>query len=95
MIVDNGGWHFTNIKTPEEIYEKLKNFGHHDEFELSNIDLANIIEKIKNREVFYNHLADKNSQDRWNDNYKLKKINNEILPKYLQSNFNELKKWFD
>ena len=95
MIVDNGGWHFTNIKTPEEIYEKLKNFGHHDEFELSNIDLANIIEKIKNRAVFYNHLADKNSQDRWNDTYKLKKINNEILPKYLQSNFNELKKWFD
>ena len=37
MIVDNGGWHFTNIKTPEEIYKKLKNFGHHDEFELSNI----------------------------------------------------------
>ncbi len=95
MIVDNGGWHFTNIKTPEEIYKKLKNFGHHDEFELSNINLANIKEKMKNREVFYNHLADKNSQNRWNDNYKLTKTNNEILPKYLQSNFDELKQWFD
>jgi len=95
MIVDNGGWHFTNIKTPEEIYKKLKNFGHHDEFELSNINLANIKEKMKNREVFYNHLADKNSQNRWNDNYKLKKTNNEILPKYLQSNFDKLKQWFD
>ena len=94
-IVQNGGWHFTNIKTPEEIYEKLNNFGHHDEFEVSNISVDYIKEKIKNKEVFYNHLADKNSQDRWNDNYKLKKIKNEILPKYLQLNFNELKKWFD
>ena len=94
-IVQNGGWHFTNIKTPKEIYEKLNNFGHHDEFEVSNINVDYIKEKIKNREVFYNHLADKNTQDRWNDNYKLKKINNEILPKYLQLNFNELKRWFD
>jgi len=94
-IVQNGGWHFTNIKTPEEIYEKLNNFGHHDEVEVSNINIDYIKEKIKNREVFYNHLADKNSQDRWNDNYKLKKIKNEILPKYLQLNFNELKRWFD
>ncbi len=95
MIVENGGWHFTNIKTPEEIFEKFDNFGHHDEFKLSNININYIKEKIKNKEVFYNHLADKNSPDRWNDNYKLKKINNEILPKYLQLNFNELKKWFD
>ena len=95
QIVQNGGWHFTNIKTPDEIYEKLNNFGHHDEFEVSNINVDYIKEKIKNREVFYNHLADKNSQDRWNDNYKLKKINNKILPKYLQLNFNELKRWFD
>ena len=94
-IVQNGGWHFTNIKTPEEIYEKLNNFGHHDEVEVSNINIDYIKEKIKNREVFYNHLADKDSQDRWNDNYKLKKIKNEILPKYLQLNFNELKRWFD
>ena len=95
MIVENGGWHFTNIKTPEEIFEKFDNFGHHDEFKLSNININYIKEKIKNKEVFYNHLADKNSPDRWNDNYKLKKINNEILPKYLQLNFNKLKKWFD
>ena len=95
QIVQNGGWHFTNIKTPDEIYEKLNNFGHHDEFEVSNINVDYIKEKIKNREVFYNHLADKNSQDRWNDNYKLKKINNKILPKYLQLYFIELKRWFD
>ena len=26
-IVENGGWHFTNLKTAQEIYTKLSNFG--------------------------------------------------------------------
>tara|TARA_B100001287_G_scaffold264765_1_gene256961 strand:- start:1819 stop:2703 length:885 start_codon:yes stop_codon:yes gene_type:complete len=94
-IIENGGWHFTNIKTPEQIFEKLKNFGHHDEFELAKINVNQIREKIENKEVFYNHLADKNSKNRWSDNYKLKKIQNENLPKYLQKNFNHLREWFD
>ena len=35
-IINDGGWHFTNVKTPEELFVKLRNFGHHNEFELSN-----------------------------------------------------------
>ena len=31
-IIDNGGWHFAEIKSPEEIYEKHKNDEHHDEY---------------------------------------------------------------
>ena len=94
-IIESGGWHFTNIKTPEELYDKLSNFGHHDEFEKSNLDVNKIREKIKNKEVFYDHLADKSSNNRWNDNYKLKKIENSYLPKYLQLNSNQFKNWFD
>ena len=94
-IIENGGWHFTNIKTPEELFDKLSNFGHHNEFEKSNLDVKKIREKIKNKEVFYNHLADKSSSNRWNDNYKLKKIENSYLPKYLQLNSNQFKNWFD
>ena len=94
-VIESGGWHFTNIKTPEELFEKLSNFGHHDEFEKSNLDVNKIREKIKNKEVFYDHLADKSSSNRWNDNYKLKKIENSYLPKYLQLNSNQFKNWFD
>ena len=94
-IIKNGGWHFTNLKTPDELFEKLSNFGHHDEFEKSNLDVNKIREKIKNKEVFYDHLADKSSSNRWNDNYKLKKIENSYLPKYLQLNSNQFKNWFD
>jgi len=94
-IIENGGWHFTNIKTPEELFEKLSNFGHHDEFELANIDVDKIKEKISNKEVFYDHLADKDSPNRWSDSYKLKKIDLDYLPKYLVKNSEKFKEWID
>ena len=31
-ILENGGWHFTNIKSPKDIVMKLSNFGEHNEF---------------------------------------------------------------
>ena len=94
-VVEKGGWHFTNIKTPEELFDKFVNFGHHDEFELTNIDLDKIKEKISNKEVFYDHLADKGSSNRWSDNYKLKKIDLSYLPKYLAQNSEKFKDWLD
>ncbi len=94
-IIENGGWHFTNIKTPEELFEKFSNFGHHDEFELANIDVDKIKEKISNKEVFYDHLADKDSPNRWSDSYKLKKVDESYLPKYLVENSEKFKDWID
>ena len=36
QIIENGGWHFTNIKTPQEIHHKMKNL-HHFEYENSGL----------------------------------------------------------
>ena len=32
-FIDNGGWHFSNIKTAAEIEHKLKSYLHHVEFD--------------------------------------------------------------
>ena len=45
-IIKDGGWHFTNIKTPEELYIKMTNFGHHNEFELSGLTVEDLRKKI-------------------------------------------------
>ena len=93
-IIKDGGWHFTNIKSPEDLYMKMKNFGHHDEFDESNLDVDDLREKIDNGIVFYDHFADKSSKDKWKFNYKLKKIDNNLLPKYLKNNEHYFKDWF-
>ena len=97
-IINDGGWHFTNIMTAEKLYEKLINFGHHDEFELSGMTINDLQKKIDNKEVFFNHFVDKEEyKKRWNFNYKLKKIDNHHLPDYLNSADNRVKfkDWFD
>jgi beta-1,4-mannosyl-glycoprotein beta-1,4-N-acetylglucosaminyltransferase len=94
-IVDDGGWHFTNIKSPEDLYEKMSNFGHHDEFESSNLTLQDLKNNINNKTVFYDHFADKSSKNKWDYNYKLKNINMDLLPKYLIDNNEKYKEWFD
>ena len=93
-IIQDGGWHFTNLKTPDEMYEKFMNFGHHDEFRLSGLTIEKIRDKILNKEMFYNHLAEKSSTNKWESNYKLKVIGDEMLPSYLIKNKNKYREWF-
>ena len=97
-IINDGGWHFTNLMTAEKLYEKLTNYGHHDEFELSGMTVDDLQKKINKKEVFFNHFVDKEKyEERWNFNYELKKIDIKKLPKYLQSDDIQLKlkDWFD
>ena len=94
-IINDGGWHFTNLKSPKELFEKMENFGHHDEFDISGITLEDIEKKMREKKVFYNHFADKESQDKWEYEYELKKASLDILPNYLQINKEKYNNWLD
>jgi len=93
-IIDEGGWHFTNLKTPDDLYIKMKNFGHYDEFDESKLTVHDLRENIDNGIVFYDHFADKTSKNKWKNNYKLKTVENNLLPNYLIENLNKYKEWF-
>ena len=95
QIVDDGGWHFTNLKTAEEIHKKLSNFGHHNEFDDSNLTIEDIQACIDNKIVNYNHLADKSDNNKYSAEYKLKIVSDEFLPKFLIDNKDKYKNWFD
>jgi len=92
-IIEDGGWHFTNLKKPEELYEKMKNFGHHNEFDESGLKIEDLKKKIDNQELFYDHFADQKKLNKWQSNYKLKKTDLNILPKYILKNKLNLKDW--
>ena len=94
-IVENGGWHFTNIKSPEDIVMKLLNFGEHNEFEVSNINTAKMSKLIKDKRVYFNHAADKSDRNKYDYSHLLININEKLLPEYLVNNKNLYKEWFD
>ena len=97
-IVNKGGWHFTEIKSPKDIYLKHKNDEHHDEFDLTGITENDIEDMVKNNYIPYDHKADKRDlANKWNKNIKvqLTKISDDNLPKYLIENKNKYSKWFE
>ena len=95
QIVDNGGWHFTNVKTAEDLHKKLLNFGHHNEYEASGLTAKDIQYCIDNRIVNYDHFADKTKENKYNAKYKLKLADDQMLPKFLIENKEIYKNWFD
>tara|TARA_B100001059_G_C17769221_1_gene547415 strand:+ start:569 stop:1453 length:885 start_codon:yes stop_codon:yes gene_type:complete len=94
-IIQDGGWHFTNVKTNKEIYYKLMNYGEHNEFEKSGIDEEEIERLIKNRQLYFNHNADKKDENKYNSKIELKKISDSALPKYLIDNKSKYLDWFE
>jgi len=93
-FIKNGGWHFTNIKTSEEIRHKLSSYLHHREFDLNSLSTSEIDELIKNKKAIYDLNADKRSQKFGNgielENYDIKK-----LPNYIYKNLDKFKDWIN
>ena len=81
-IIDNGGWHFSFLMSPEQIRNKIKSFAH-DEYNK---------EEFKNLDYIQN-LIDSGT-DLFNRNQKYNKIElNKSFPKYIFSNLNKYKNW--
>jgi len=93
-IIKNGGWHFTQLKSPKDLYYKFLNDEHHDEFELNKITYSKVKDMIKNKYTIYSHFVDKRDwKSRWNNKIKLIKLPNKDLPIFLLKNIKKYKKW--
>ena len=93
-IIENGGWHYTNIKTAEEILYKLKSYLHHQEFEENPLSLEQIENIIQNKNAIYNLSVDQR-QNKFGNGPKLTKIEKHEIPDYLINNLDIFSKWLD
>ena len=93
-FIDNGGWHFSYLKTAEEIEKKLKSYLHHREYELNPLGVDKIKNLIEQKKTIYNLKADQRL-NQFNGGNKLSKIDINLLPKYILENKDKLKKWIE
>jgi len=93
-FVNQGGWHFSNIKTASEIEHKLKSYLHHREFDLEPLSKNEIENIIKNKKAIYDLRLDQKVNKIGNGS-QLIKYDFGKLPEYLQLNTENYKKWFD
>ena len=93
-IINNGGWHFTNIKSAEEIEHKMKSYLHHREFDLEPIDIDEIKTIMEKKQAIYDLTADKRVNKIGTGN-KLENYSLDNLPETIKLNLEKYKKWLD
>tara|TARA_Y100000590_G_scaffold469582_1_gene658386 strand:- start:499 stop:1401 length:903 start_codon:yes stop_codon:yes gene_type:complete len=93
-IVENGGWHFSQLMLPKDIEIKLQNSEHHDEYKLAKQNLPNVEDLIKRKVITYDHKA-KTSDYKFANEFKLKTLSLDFMPLFLKNNVNKYSEWFD
>ena len=93
-FIDNGGWHFSNIKTAADIEHKLKSYLHHVEYDENPIHVDKIKEIMNNKKAIYDLKIDKRL-NKIGEGSKLEKYPLDMLPKFLQDNKVKYKEWID
>ena len=93
-IIKNGGWHFTSIKRPKDIFYKLSNFMHHLEFEESGLTLKDMEDMVDKKKILYDHTVAQ-EENKYTGNLSLEKVSNKVLPEYIQENLVKYGDWID
>ena len=94
FYINNGGWHFTNIKSPEDIEKKLLNYTHHDEFKKSGLNLEDLRKKVLEKKIIYDHSVDQR-KNKWESETILRKIELSEMPNYLSENYKKYANWLE
>ena len=93
-IIENGGWHFSQIKTPKDIEIKLLNGEQHAEFKQSGKNLDYITDLVKRKKIDYDHKA-KSSEYKYSNEFDLKTVPIDSMPSFLKKNYKKYSEWFD
>jgi beta-1,4-mannosyl-glycoprotein beta-1,4-N-acetylglucosaminyltransferase len=93
-FIKNGGWHFTCLRTAEELEKKLLNFAHHYEYEESGLSIKDLKKLIEEKRVMYDHNIDQKGY-KWSGKSILKNYNIDLLPEHISSNQKKYTDWLD
>jgi beta-1,4-mannosyl-glycoprotein beta-1,4-N-acetylglucosaminyltransferase len=94
FFVENGGWHFSFVKNPEDIEKKLKSYLHHREYDIKPLGIEKIKNLINSKSVIYDHRVDQ-TQYKFGGGQKLQKLNLEFLPEYIKVNKEKYLDWLE
>ena len=94
FFIENGGWHFSFVKKPEDIEKKLRSYLHHREYDIDPIGIEKIQNLINSKSVIYDHRVDQ-TQYKFGGGQKLEKIDLELLPKHISTNKEKYLDWLE
>ena len=93
-FVENGGWHFSYLKTAKNIEKKLTSYLHHREYDLKPIGEDGIQKMINNKKPVYNLKVD-SKKSKFDGGEELKITSTDELPNYIKNNLDKYKNWLE
>jgi beta-1,4-mannosyl-glycoprotein beta-1,4-N-acetylglucosaminyltransferase len=99
-IIEDGGWHFSQLKTPKDIHIKNLNSEGHEEYKRQQYsqqaekNLDYITDLVKRKKIDYDHMA-KSQEYKYSKEFSLKTVSMNYMPAFLQENSNKYSEWFD
>jgi len=93
-FINNGGWHFSNMKTPDEIEKKMRTYLHHREYDIKPLGTNKIKEIIKNKKSIYNLRADMKTE-KIDGTQDLKATDGNELPEFIKENRKKYTNWIE
>ena len=93
-IINDGGWHFSQLKKIDDIYSKLTNSEDHQEFKDTGKKLSDIEDLVNRKVILYDHKA-KSSDFKFGKEFKLETIGLEEMPDYIKKNKDQFREWID
>ena len=93
-FIENGGWHFSYLKTAKNIEKKLTSYLHHREYDLKPIGEEGIEKMIINKKPVYNLRVD-SKKNKFDGGEELKITSTDELPNYIKNNLKKYKNWLE
>ena len=93
-FIENGGWHFSNMKTAVDIEKKMRTYLHHREYDIKPLGTEKIKEIIKNKKSIYNLRADMKA-DKIDGTQDLKLTDGNELPEFIKRNREKYSNWIE
>ena len=93
-FIENGGWHFSNMKTPAEIEKKMRTYLHHREYDIKPLGTKKIEEIIKSKKSIYNLKVDMKTE-KIDGTQNLKVTDKSELPDFIKENSIKYSNWME
>ena len=93
-FIKDGGWHYSYLKSPEEIKFKLKSYLHHIDYDRNPLNTDEIARIIEDKKTIYDLKVD-SKEEKFNPKNKLIKVSKKEMPKYIYDNMSKFKDWID
>ena len=93
-FIDNGGWHFSNVKTAEQLEKKMRTYLHHREYDIKPLGKEKIKKIMNSKKSIYNLKVDMRD-DKFDGKQDLIVSDFKELPNYIYENKDKYLNWLE